>query len=649
MGTTVNGASGPNQPSPAPAPAPSTPNGHGSTDTTADRLAQAQTPGDQLRDAASPGDVLKNQSTPAQRLADSQDRSELSLTNGVVAAAAGAQQASRIADAQATLPSARAAEGFSAAQGSLGPKAPNLLASAEKLIQNAPAAEQAHVRNVVDHLGTALADGRLISSPRLAEVLNQAANAPAGGTAQGGAWAHLSRAAEVLDHVRMSPGTALAFDPVSPQANANGGQPAGLGNAETAARLPRLDVNNVDADLYYRQDNRSLPQRTVDAVRGSNDLSRQPLVNDSSKSTAAAYASEVRDSMNPNAAGTQVGQQQAWQQRGTAAEPRQLGVSAQRADGFHELMRPGVLEKMGQGVPDPSMRNIRVDGRSYSLKELHDVRDAAQPRVDAGVARAEQAIADRGRTVDTAAKAGITNNNVAAAHGDAAPTQTAAGKPIGANEPRLLPADMPSMRQGGAVGAATAFGVSTVQALADGKLTGAELKDVAAHTASGGALGAVSAKAEQVVTPQIDRMLATRAAGSGSALGTTLASRVAGATVVGAAVSAGVSIYQNRDGLAKGDSKSIGRVTSDTLIGAAAVGAGSVAGAMAAGAVAGSVVPGLGTAVGAVAGLAVGLGITYGAQVTGAGDWVADKVAQGVDGLKNAASSAWSGLKGVFS
>jgi hypothetical protein len=40
--------------------------------------------------------------------------------------------------------------------------------------------------------------------------------------------------------------------------------------------------------------------------------------------------------------------------------------------------------------------------------------------------------------------------------------------------------------------------------------------------------------------------------------------------------------------------------------------------------------------------------VTYGAQISGATDWVAGKVADGVDGLKNAASSAWSSLKEVF-
>ena len=124
-----------------------------------------------------------------------------------------------------------------------------------------------------------------------------------------------------------------------------------------------------------------------------------------------------------------------------------------------------------------------------------------------------------------------------------------------------------------------------------------------------------------------------------------MASRLAGSTVVGAAVSAGVSVWQNREGLAKGESKAIGNVTADTAIGAPRCGG---AAGVAAGAAIGSVVPVAGTAVGAVAGLAVGVAITYGAEISGARDWAADKIADGVDGVKNLASDAWSGLKGLF-
>jgi hypothetical protein len=51
--------------------------------------------------------------------------------------------------------------------------------------------------------------------------------------------------------------------------------------------------------------------------------------------------------------------------------------------------------------------------------------------------------------------------------------------------------------------------------------------------------------------------------------------------------------------------------------------------------------------VGAVVGLGVGVAITYGAQISGARDWVANKVSDGLDRLKNA-SSVWGGTKGVL-
>ena len=113
---------------------------------------------------------------------------------------------------------------------------------------------------------------RLIPNDKLHEVLYEAANAPPGNNAHKGALAHLTRAAEVLDRVQLARGAALAFDPTQPQnpaqaaqnqafnANAKAPQPA---STETAARLPQLDKPLVDADLYYRQDNRGALARLL--------------------------------------------------------------------------------------------------------------------------------------------------------------------------------------------------------------------------------------------------------------------------------------------------------------------------------------------------------------------------------------------------
>jgi hypothetical protein len=110
----------------------------------------------------------------------------------------------------------------------------------------------------------------------------------------------------------------------------------------------------------------------------------------------------------------------------------------------------------------------------------------------------------------------------------------------------------------------------------------------------------------------------------------TLATRVAGSTAVGVVVSAGVSAWDNRAGLAHGDSKAIGNVAADTAVGAA-----SVATSVAVGAAVGSVVPVAGTAVGAAVGLVVGVGVADGAQISGARDAVAHAASSAVDTIKS--------------
>ncbi|WP_028998499.1 hypothetical protein [Azohydromonas australica] len=648
MGNTVNPATTPAQPAVPPHGPPPVADGTGQDPTQAEILAATTTPLDRLMDEPSP---LAAKDTGA-------------ALNGAVAGALANQQAGRIASSEPT-PAQKAAQGFVAAQGPNPATVPvdDLVRSAADLVHRAPAAEQAHVANVVQRLGVALQEGRLVPGDPLRQVMHTAANSAPGSSAYKGALAHLTRAAEVLERTRLAPGTALAFDPAPPQtmvqeaanrhANATG---AGATGAEPAAGLPKLDTTLVDADLYYRQDNRTSLRRAFDAVTPRPDPPRQPLTIESLKSTAHALSEELAAAIKGAGTGTpsQVGRQQAWQAQGNADAPRQVKSSTAAGDGFHNLMEPGALKQLRQLTPDPNARTVTVGERSYSVTELEGIRAANQPQVDAKVQQALDARAAQGKTTSADAKAGITRTNVKAVHGDTPPVALPDGTPVGRANPRLgplpQPPELPGTRQGGAIGAAGAFVVSGAAALRDGKLTAAEARDIAANTAAGGVLGAVGAKAEQAVTPAIARALAARGAssGAGAALGTTLASRVAGSTVVGAAITAGVSMYQNRDGLAKGDSQAIGRVTADTAVGAVAVAGGAIAGAAATGALAGSVVPGVGTAVGAVVGIGVGVAVTYGAQISGATDWVAGKVADGVDGLKNAASSAWSSLKEVF-
>jgi hypothetical protein len=227
---------------------------------------------------------------------------------------------------------------------------------------------------------------------------------------------------------------------------------------------------------------------------------------------------------------------------------------------------------------------------------------------------------------------------------------------VSEGKPSLDPASRSfGVKEGTVAGAAIGATVSAAQLALTGKLNLQNLKEVAKGAGEGAAIGAVATKAEQVLTPVIDRtvgaavqkgatQLATTVASEGAAdtagvVARTLATRVAGATVVGAAITTGISAWENRDGLAHGDSRAIGNVVADT-----AVGAGSIAAATVAGAAVGSVVPVAGTAVGAVVGLAVGVGITYGAQISGVRNAIADGAAHGVDGIKDAAKSIGSGV-----
>jgi hypothetical protein len=214
----------------------------------------------------------------------------------------------------------------------------------------------------------------------------------------------------------------------------------------------------------------------------------------------------------------------------------------------------------------------------------------------------------------------------------------------------------PGVRAGLLGGAASGAAVSLIQLAVTGKLNSENLGQVAKGAGESALINVAAAKGEQFVTPAIDKVigttttkLAATAVSQGGAdtagvVARTLVSRVAGSTVVGAVITAGMSAWENRAGLVHGDSKAIGNVVADT-----AVGAGSILAATAAGAAIGSVVPIAGTAVGAVAGLAVGLAITYGAQISGLRNAIADGAAHCVDGIKSAASGVANVAKNVSS
>jgi hypothetical protein len=152
--------------------------------------------------------------------------------------------------------------------------------------------------------------------------------------------------------------------------------------------------------------------------------------------------------------------------------------------------------------------------------------------------------------------------------------------------------------------------------------------------------------ADRTIGPAVHRASAAVAARAGAddvvaagAMARTATTRLAGAGAAGAVISAGFSIYENRDGLARGDSQAIGRVAGDTVVGATAA-----LGGAAAGAAIGSVVPVVGTAVGAVVGLGVGFAADYVMRAGGVDKAIASAVSSGVDAVKGAASKVASWL-----
>jgi hypothetical protein len=489
-----------------------------------------------------------------------------------------------------------------------------------------PPAEAKQVRTAVERLGNALVDGRI--EPHVNDTFRQhlysLATEPANSPHFRGALAQMTRAADVLAKVELATGTRLAYDPEH-------GQPGVKG-----AGLPILNQPNIDADLYFK---------TRDGV----------LHIEGVKATPQALSNEVQEASKRGAAGrsSQIGIQSAWAQGQTPGQPRSLSFFVpDKGPGFVNLMDDRRQAQLAQLVGgDPDARRFTIGDRAYSLNDFKQIAAAADAAAQQHVTGLQDAAAKRGTP--------FTPEQTKQAYVDfyqrTLSTTEAAAKNFGSNigqqvdelKPLARP-EGPSVRSGAAWGAAGAAAVTLVRVGMDGQLNAQDVKEIATHTALGAGVGALTAAGERVVTPVVDRaigqtvqraatavaprVLASATPEAAAAFGAgarTLAARVGGATVVGAAIATGISAYENREGLRRGDSKAIGNVAAD-----ATVAAGSIAAATAAGAAIGSVVPVAGTAVGAVVGLAVGVGVAYGAQISGARDAVANTVSGWVDGVK---------------
>jgi hypothetical protein len=539
------------------------------------------------------------------------------------------------ADAARALTSLqRAIEGFRMASGETPAGAKATTAAVADAATNArtalsrtdlPPAVRAQVVNTLERLGNGVMNGTI--EPNINNTFRQhlydLATLPADSAQFKGALSQMTRATQVLSQVELATGTKLAYDPAVNQ--------AGTRNAG----LPVLNVPDIDADLYFR---------TRDGV----------LHIESTKYSAMTFADTLQESRGVEQKGgiSQTQRQSEWARSPADGEARQTGYyMLDKSTGFMALMDDKNLAQLEKAIPNPNTRNILIGDRAYSLNELKSLNADAKAAADAHVNGLRKASAN-----PESFKVGPAYQKFySETMGTPEQAMRSFGRTYGAKQPTLDPLSMPSARQGGVYGALAGGAVSLIQVARDGTLTLDDAKQIGESVAMGGGIGALAAKAEQYVTPAIDRAIqqraasqvasqatsqatsqvASRAATTGASVeagvaARTLASRVAGSTVVGTVITTGISAYQNREGLAKGDSQAIGNVTAD-----ATVAVGSIAAATAAGAAIGSVVPVAGTAVGAVVGLAVGVGITYGAQISGARDAIANGVASAVDTIKS--------------
>ena len=242
----------------------------------------------------------------------------------------------------------------------------------------------------------AIQQGRLIPNDKLHEVLYETANAPPGNNAHKGALAHLTRASEELDRVQLARSHALAFDPTPPQnpaqaaqnqafnANAKAPQPA---STETAARLLQLDKPLVDADLYYRRDNRGALARLLAPLlpTASNTAAVDDREREVDRECVCRRGQRLAHAPRPD--------QSAGASAGLAADGN--GSRAAAAEGrrcrparLQQADEAGVLAELAKATPDHNARIFTFGERSYSVNELRQIHSAGQAELSARVAEA---------------------------------------------------------------------------------------------------------------------------------------------------------------------------------------------------------------------------------------------------------------------
>jgi hypothetical protein len=567
----------------------------------------------------------------------------------------------------------RAIQGFESATGAPPPGAnPRAIAVADAganartalMSRNySSGALQAHVTDVLQRLGNGIADGTIDPTINSAfrSNLYDLATAPETSAQFRGALAQLTRAAQVLDQVKLAKGTSLAYDPQA------------MTSEPTAAGLPVLNVPNIDADLYFKTSNGVLHI-------------------DSSKHNGFTLSKTLDKATTAEARGvdSQMSRHYTWANGTTAAQPRQTSYFIyDKSTGFADLIQPGRMSQLEKSIPVDAQnnRNIVIGDRSYSFNELNGLSARITPNADSYVSAQRASWTGPGAFDADAARSDFYRAQ-ARTPDLAVKNFPGTGPTLGKAEPTVDPVTNPGVREGSIVGGITAGGISAIQQIRQGNFTWDGARQVGTNVLTGTGIGGVMAKGEQLLTPVIDRAIGpaveanaarpisslvskagtvvmpvvNRIFGSGAVqqraaqffggvtsesaglTARTVVSRIGGSTIVGAAVSAGISAWDNRAGLARGDSQAYGNVAADTIVGGT-----SIAAATLTGAAIGSVIPVGGTIVGGAIGLGVGLAITYGAQISGARDWMAHGIANGIDVGKSVVSHTVDTVKNSVS
>ena len=609
------------------------------------------------------------------------------LNDAIAAEAAAAAQTPQ--QARASLD--RALEGFRKAD-SAAPSGGQSLAGYARQAMEHPdltPSERAQVTNVLERLGNAIMDGKIetnINSKFGADLKNLAEMAPTEGKYQGSI-AQMTGAAKVLDRAALAKGTKLAYDPESGQNTRSSG-------------LPELRTNAIDADLYFRTQDGALNITSTkfnagtfaDTVNkavqaGSNEgtqLGRQAewagggsaaeprklqffMLNNTDGKTG--FKDLMNDAnlkelgkviSNPNERNIVIGDR-AFSLNELKSLDTQLKAAAKtHVDGLRATAGDPSTFKAGpeytkfynetMSTPDAAMRAV---GQIYGQKEppLTSLAPTYQGGALWGAAGGAavsviQIAADGKLSLQSAQKLAVGTTLGAATGVATVAAVKTADRVIGSTVQQKATQLAQNVVQRGSSSSA-----STVT-----KAVASRIQGMGSASSAGASTEAAAAKAATTAVDNTSAVRGATAAAESTAgadaaglAARTVAARVVGSTAVGALVSGGISAWDNRAGLVKGDSKAIGNVMADAAVGAVSFVAAAEAGAATGAAIGTAVpIPLVGTVAGAVVGTAVGVGVAYLAHASGLRQAAATGFSHVVDGVKSVGSSVVHAFSSLF-